>query len=113
MYVMRSETPTGIFHFKFEMQFGESDSQYFEGSLLASDPINNSNSIFVIESQKLAKLDFEALLILKHARIVITDNGAQFDEIMKKLKVEIQKDEDNWRACTNVRFMILSDPEDV
>ena len=49
-------------------------------------------------------------MILKHARIVITDNDAQFDEIMKKLKVEIQKDEDNWRACTNVRFMILSDP---
>ena len=91
---MRKEAPTDLFNFKFEMQFGESDGQYFEGSLLTSDPINNSNSIFVIESAKLAKLEFDTLLILKHARIVITDNGVDFNELMKMLKVEIQKDEE-------------------
>lgn len=113
LYVMRKETPADLFHFKFEMQFGESDGAYFEGSLLSSDPINNSNGIFVVESEKLAKLEFETLLILKHARIVITDSGVNFNELMKLLKVEIQKDEDQWRACTHVRFMILADAEDV
>ena len=55
LYVMRKETPADLFHFKFEMQFGESDGAYFEGSLLPSDPINNSNGIFVVESEKLAR----------------------------------------------------------
>ena len=113
MYVMRSEAPTDIFHFNFETQFGESEGQYFEGSLVASDPVNNENSIFVIESEKLAKPDNQTLLILKYARIVITDNAVAFDNLMKQLKVEIQKDEDNWRECANTRFMVLSNPEDV
>ena len=93
MYVMRSEAPTDMFHFKFEMQFGEGDGEYFEGSLVASDPVNNANNIFVVDSAKFVKPDNATLLILKYARIVITDNNVQFDDLMKQLKVEIQQDE--------------------
>lgn len=95
------------------MQFGENDGNYFEGSLLASDPINNTNSIFVLESAKLAKLDFEAMQYLKHARIIITDSQINFIELCQKLKAEILKDEEQWRDCAHVRFMLLENPDDI
>ena len=94
------------------MQFGKGEESYFEGALVDSDPTNNVNSIFLVEPAKLMNPSQATLLILKHAKIVITDKTVKFDDMMKALKKEIRKDKNKWQACTETLFMTLAGDED-
>ena len=49
----KSDAPQDYFYFQIDLQFGKGEANYFEGSLADSDPVNNVNSIFIVEPAKL------------------------------------------------------------
>ena len=55
VYIMRAPEPDSIFYFKTFLQFGNAANSFFEGPLLESDPVNNQNGIFLLQSSKLVE----------------------------------------------------------
>jgi hypothetical protein len=51
--------------------------------------------------------------IIKAASMIITDNGLSSDKFLKTLKRKMLQDLDRWRNCSQTRFIILKDANDV
>lgn len=113
MIVHRRETPDEMFYFKADFKFGLSEMPGdIRGPLAESDPENNTDSVFVLPSFKLKEPSTLTWSIMKHGKVIITDAGCDFDELMQLIKQKIVKDENKWRSCTQIRWIVLNKVED-
>ena len=64
-----------------------------KGPIMDGEPgLNNVDTIYIIESEKLRNLTLNTLKMLNRAKVVISDPRCNYDEIIKRLKFELNKE---------------------